>query len=168
MSHPGNNRTRMGGLQVRQVYSSVHKHRPCQPCSLCKQGNQSKYFHPKSWKDTTLLERLKQSEPSLDILPDSCICRLCRDDLSKLGSEGHTPRWRKMKQNNVKRVCYVSGCSNPSSKVTQLANKATLDMLFSTASENEPPTSTSDDEGMYPLCQEHYGLLYRHLNPLLH
>ena len=67
-------RTRSGALQVRQVYSAVHKDRPCQPCILCKQGNQSKYFHPKLWKDSTLLERLKQHEPSLDILPETCIC----------------------------------------------------------------------------------------------
>ena len=80
----GLGRTRSGVLQVQQVYSTVHKDRPCQPCILCKQGNHSKYFHPKFWKDPTLLERLKQYEPSLNILSETCICQLCRDDLSNL------------------------------------------------------------------------------------
>ena len=64
-------RIRSGVLQVRQVYSAVHKGRPYQPCILCKQGNQSKYFHPKLCKDSTLLEYPKQHEPSLDILPET-------------------------------------------------------------------------------------------------
>ena len=46
-----------------------------------KQGNNSKYFHPKSWKDSSLLERLRILEPSLEIQLDSCICRLCRDNM---------------------------------------------------------------------------------------
>ena len=54
---------------------------------------------------------------------------------------------------NVKKVCCVSGGSNPSSKVS---NKATLD--FNIASENETPTFTNYDEGMYPLCLEHYSI----------
>ena len=149
-------RTRSGVLQVRQVYSAVHKGRPCQPCILCKQSNQSKYFHPKLWKDSTLLERLKQHEPSLDILPETCICRLCRDDLSKLGDEDHTPRWKKLNKTRDKKTCYVSGCSGASYKVTKLASKATLDKLFDTPCENESPISGNDHHEGYPLCQGHY------------
>ncbi len=55
---------------LRLVTSHVQ---PCQPCILCKKGNQSKYFHPKSWKDASLFERLKQFEPSLGIEPQSCM-----------------------------------------------------------------------------------------------
>ena len=160
----GLGRTRSGVLQVRQVYSTVHKDRPCQPCILCKQGNHSKYFHPKLWKDPTLLERLKQHEPSLNILSETCICRLCRDDLSNLGDEDHVPRWKKVNETSVKKICYVADCSNASFKVTKLASKATFDELFDTPSENECPISP-EAQGGYPLCQEHYGVLYRHLNP---
>ena len=49
-------------MQVRQVCSAVHKGRPCQPCKL---SNQSTYFHSKSWKDASLLERFRLSELSL-------------------------------------------------------------------------------------------------------
>ena len=165
MSNPGS-RTRAGVLQVRQIHSSVHKDRPCQPCILCKQGNQSKYFYPKQWKDATLLESLRQSEPLLNILPDSCICRLCRDDLSKLGNEGHTPRWRRIntKCNTDKRVCYVPDCCNPSIKVIRLASKGTINELFQIPSENQHHTLACDENPGYPLYQEHCRVLYRHLN----
>ena len=160
MSHSGSCRTRSGVVQVRQVCSAVHKGRPCQPCILCKQGNQSKYFHPKSWKDASLLEHLRRSEPSLD---NSCICRPCRDDLSKLGNKGHIPRWRNIKKSS-KEMCYVPACSNPSFKVTKVASKATLEQLFEISStDNEPPAS--NEERGYPMCKEHYRQLYRHVNP---
>ncbi len=158
-------RTRSGVLQVRQVYSAVHKDRPCQPCKLCKQGNQSKYFHPKLWKDPTLLERLKQCEPSLNILPETCICRLCRDDLSKLDDIDYIPRWIKISQTRDKKTCYVPGCSASCYKVTKLASEATLNRLFDAPCENESPLLGKDQHDGCPLCQEHYGVLYRHLNP---
>ena len=161
MSRPGSCRTRSGNVQIRQVCSAMHKGRPCQPCILCKQGNQSKYFHPKSWKDPSLFERLRQSEPSLDILPESCICRPCRDDLSKLGNKGHVPRWRKK---SSKEICCVPGCTNPSFRVTQVAGKATLEQLFGISSDNEPLSASNEERG-YPMCKEHYGELYRHVNP---
>ena len=73
-------RTTWSGDQLRQVTSDIHRGRPCDPCLLCKQGNVLKYVHPNSWK----ISRLRQYEPSLDVQPDSCICRLCRDDTVKL------------------------------------------------------------------------------------
>ena len=108
MSHPGRNcRTRSGGTQLRQVTSSIHPGQPCQPCILCNQGNHSKYFHPKTWKDDTLVARLKQYvEPDIDIKPDSCICRSCRDDVNKIDNPSFTPRWRKSKTTcNASCVC---------------------------------------------------------------
>ena len=162
MSNP-RSRTRAGVLQVRQIHSSVHKYRPCQPCILCKQGNLSKYFHPKQWKDATLLESLRQSEPLLNILPDSCICRLCRDDLSKLGNEGNTPRWRRIniKCNTDKRVCYMSQAV----VIHPLRSLGTINELFLIPSENQHHTLACDENPGYPLYQEHCRVLYRHLNP---
>ena len=81
--------------ETRKVTSSVHQGRDCQPCILCKKGNQSKYFHPKSWKDDTLLQSLRDHEPSLNIQPESCICRPCRNDVSHISEDGFIPRWRK-------------------------------------------------------------------------
>lgn len=92
------------------------------------------------------------------------ICRLCRDDLSKLDDEGYTPRWIKMSQSRDKKICYVPGCSAACYKVTKFASKATLNQLFDTPCENESPLLGNNHDGC-PLCQEHYGVLYRHLNP---
>ena len=162
MSRPGNCRTRSGNTQLRQVTCSIHPGRPCQPCSLCKQGNQSKYFHPKSWKDKTLLEHLRKYEPSFDIQPDSCICRLCRDDVSKINYDGFIPRWKKMKRHEHAK-CYIFGCKNSVYKVMKLVNKAGVCDFFGVQIKNTEPTC-SDEDGT-ALCMEHYGALYRHLNP---
>ena len=160
MSRPGNCRTKSSNPQLRQVTCSVHHGRPCQPCILCKQGNQSKYFHPKSWKDKSLFEHLRRYEPSLDIQPDSCICRLCRDDVSKICNDGYIPRWRKLKRHECAH-CSILGCTNSVSKVTKLVAKANLCDILGVEIENAEP---SDEEGT-ALCMEHYGALYRHLNP---
>lgn len=62
-------RARCGsGTDVRKVTCSVHQGRDCQPCILCKKGNQSKYFHPKSWKDDSLLQSLREYEPCINII----------------------------------------------------------------------------------------------------
>ena len=91
-------RTTRSGDQLRQVTSDIHRGRPCDPCLLCKKGNVLKYVQSKSWKNEHLLSRLRQYEPSLDVQPDSCICRLCRDDISKIDDDNFMPRWRKNNQ----------------------------------------------------------------------
>ena len=158
MSLPENCRTRSCSTQQRQVTCSVHLGRPCQPCILCKQGNQSKYFHPKSRKDKTLLEHLRKCEPSTDIQPDSCICRLCRDDVSKTRNDGFIPRWKKLPKKQEHTCCYILECTRVVYKTTKLVSKANFCDIFG---ENAEPIS---DEGI-ALCLEHYGELYRHLNP---
>ena len=80
---------RASNTQVRTVTSSIHHGRPCEPCILCKAGNLSKYFHQKSWKG--ILESLRKCEPSINIQLDSCICRPCRDDISRLCDDKFVP-----------------------------------------------------------------------------
>ena len=41
----------------------------------------------------------------------------------------------------------MSGCTNPSFKVTQVAGKATLEQLFGISSDNDQPLSASNEEG---------------------
>ena len=161
-SRPGTCRTRSGTPQVRQVTCSIHPGRPCQACILCKQGNLSKYFHPKTWKDKTLVEHLREYEPSVDIQPDSCICRPCRDDVSKIHTANFTPRWRKLKVHE-KPECYIPGCSNIASKVTKLTTKASMCDLLGVQMEN--PDHACNDNEETALCMEHYGAIYRLLNP---
>ena len=117
MSRHSSCRSRFSDTQVRRVNSSVHPDRPCDPCILC---NNSKYFHPKLWKDTSLLEHLRRLEPSLEIQLDSCICILCRDDMKGISDENFIPRWKKVAKKNETKECCVPGCTQVAKKVTRL------------------------------------------------
>ena len=147
-------------LVLRNVTSSAHPGRQCQPCILCKKGNLSKYFHPKTIKNKTNLEHLRQLEPLLVIQPDSCICRCCRDDISKLSEPGFTPRWRK--HSAINECCCVPNCSTSPQKVTKLVTREELCHIFSISDEENLPANESG----FPLCIIHYGELYRHLHPV--
>ena len=112
--------TRGSNNDLRPVTSSVHQGQPCQPCILCKRANILKYFHPKSWKDDSALQKLREFEPALDIKPESCICRNCRLDVSCIGESGFIPRWRKMNDpNKIEQQCYVSQCNECVCKITR-------------------------------------------------
>ena len=161
MSLLGSCRTRSGNKQLRQVTCSVHQGRACHPCILCKEGNHSKYFHPKSWKDSNLVDILRKREPHINIEPDSCICRLCRDDVSKICDPDYVPRWNKAKKSDYTN-CFIPGCNNSVHKVTKLVGKQSLCNFFGVVIAN----ANSSDEESTALCLEHYGALYRHLNPL--
>ena len=163
----GNCRTRLSNTtadhdnqQLRQVMSSVHPGRPCHCCSLCGQGNLSKYFHPKSWKDPNLIVQLQETEPAADIQPDSCICRPCRCDISQIRNAGFIPRWRKI--NPSKPKCCHPGCSNVSYKITKLASKARVFQLLNVQVDDSQESLTDDQTA---LCTEHYMTFYKILNP---
>lgn len=109
-------------------------------------------------ENKALLDQLRELEPSLAIRLDSCICRPCRDDISKITNHGFVPRWRKVKGSQH---CYVPGCSDSVQRVTKLADKESLCAILDIHTENAAP----DDKRGFPLCIEHYGVLYRCLNP---
>ena len=125
MSLLGSCRTRSGNKQLRQVTCSVHQGRACHPCILCKEGNHSKYFHPKSWKDSNLVDILRKREPHINIQPDSCICRLCKDDVSKIHNADYVPRWNRAKKQEYAN-CFIPGCNNSVHRVTKLVDKQSL------------------------------------------
>ena len=153
-------RTRYGNLPVRQVFCSVHPERPCDPCILCNQGNMSKYFHPKTLRNKSLCEQLKLYEPSLQIMPESCICRLCRDDIDKLSQNGFVPRWRKNKQ-QTQPTCQIPNCTDNVEKVTKLGTKSQIFHFFGFPN----ACSSSSDGEETPLCEKHYKDFYKHINP---
>ena len=69
--------------RTRQLTSEVHNGAACADvCTLCEQPGKIKYSHPKTWKDKTALQQVKIIEPQKLITPESCICQLCRDDMS--------------------------------------------------------------------------------------
>lgn len=70
-------------LQPKQqmLFSDAHSGRPCNStCALCDQKGTIKYTHPKTWRDPKYLDSLNAIEP-LEL--DSCVCRPCRNDVSK-------------------------------------------------------------------------------------
>ena len=100
MSLPGNCRTRSFSTQQRQVTCSVHLGRPCHAAMHSMLST----FTPNHGKTKPFLERLRKCKPSTDILqPDSCICRLCRDDVSKTLNDGFIIR----KKNSPKKRTYM-------------------------------------------------------------
>jgi len=94
----------------------------------------SKYFHPRSWKDDSALQKLREFEPALDIKPESCICRNCWLDVSCIGESGFIPRWRKM--NEIEQQCYVSQCKECVCKITTLSDQSTICSSFGMDKEN--------------------------------
>ena len=156
-------RTRTSVTELRKVTSAVHQGQPCQPCILCKKGNQSKYFHPKSWKDNSLLQSLRVYEPSINIQPESCICRPCRNEINNISEDGFIPRWRKLMNKCTQTKCCVPNCTSNVHKVTKLVDKVTVSKFFNAQNENTEPESATDEGA--GLCKEHYGAWYRHINP---
>ena len=92
-----------------EVYSDVHKSRPCTSCTLCKEKS-IKYTHPVKSKDENLLKFLQSIEPDLNILPDACICRNCRDSLSngRKKPNNYKPRWSRVAP--IIKPCEVCPC----------------------------------------------------------
>ena len=152
--------------EQRPVTSAIHPDRLCQPCILCHKGDLSKYFHPKSWKDPSLLEQLKLYEQSIDIQPESCICRLCRNDVNKLCQEGFVPRWRENTGTGTGtvRVCYIPGCTSTDVKVTKAVSPHELLQFFNSSDTVE--CNSPEPTGDIPLCSHHYMQWYRHTHTL--
>ena len=158
--------SRTSSIQVtepRQVTSVTHPGRPCESCVLCNKGNQSNYFHPKSWKDPLLLQRLQEFEPSLNIQPESCICPQCRNDVRKLGNDSIPTRWRKNSSVTVKN-CYIHCCTNVDIKVTKLMERQAIVEFFACNTSDSCQSSENETEGI-PLCSHHYMEWYRYNHP---
>ena len=116
-----------------------------------------KYFHPKSWKDASLFERLKQFEPSLNIEPHSCICRPCRNEVKDITNKQFVPRWRKTNE-GMTPPCSVPECKQSAQKVTKLANRSTILQFFTSEMENScAQGNEATDEGI-PLCTMGHGI----------
>ena len=147
-----------GGREPRHVTSIVHPDRTCQQCTLCKKRDLSKYSHPKSWKNPCLLQQLQAAEPSLNIQPESCICLLCRKDVSSMSDGSFSPRCRK--STYTVKLCYIPDCQNSCIKLTKSVNVQELARFFSMENDDANDDSTED----IPLCSHHYMQWYRHIH----
>ena len=82
---------------------------------------------------------------------------LCRDDISKIDDENFMSRWRKNNQ-KINISCLIVPIP---SKTTPLVDYSRLCNLFNIAQGNLEYSNMKQ----FPLCSEHYGILYRQLNP---
>ena len=140
-----------------EVYSDVHKSRPCTSCTLCKEKS-IKYTHPVKWKDENLLKFLQSIEPDLNILPDACICRNCRDSLSngRKKPNNYKPRWSRVAP--IIKPCEVSGCIEPACRCTKLATKEEITQHLQCPLDNLENFETN-------LCDNHYRNLHKQISP---
>ena len=69
--------------------------------------------------------------------------------------------------NKVRGGCSIPGCSNEIYKVTRLADNTTVNNFFCATKENIMPSMHGTAVEGTPLCNEHYGTWYRHINPYI-
>ncbi len=138
------------------VSSDAHKGRPCTACILCKETS-LKYTHPVKWKDRQLLDFLQSIEKNVQIEPDSCICRNCRENLSCGRKQNdYRPRW--INKGVCKPNCEVIGCGQTASRCTKLANKEEIGRYLKCSLQQSQMQETH-------LCDKHYRMLHRQLSP---
>ncbi len=141
------------GRESRHVTSAVHPGRPCEECALCKKKDLSKYSHPKSWKDPSLLQQLQAAEPSLNVQPESCICLLCRRDVSDVNDVSFSPRWRK----NTGIISNIPNCTNTDIKAKSIDAQELTQFL--PAGHNDATFSNEDGTNNVPICSYHYNAM---------
>ena len=113
-------------------------------CSLCLAPH-TQMSTPLSWKN---IQAQDIARIRLHLTHESHVCRLCRDDISRLVKSPHIiPRWEKTGR---KLNCCVPMCTSTSFSTTQIASDEEIAHILSC--ENLPhPT---------PLCKQHYHLVY--------
>ena len=120
--------------------------------------NQGSYTHPKDWQDKAVFTMLKSLEQSKELQADSCICRLCRHELSLCcKNDNHTPK--RMKESQGKQSCFVRSCNEGADIVTKVANQKTVCECFNMLPSVESVSTAT------ALCSTHYQELYRHIHP---
>ena len=97
-------------------------------------------------------------EPDLNILPDACICRNCRDSLSngRKKPNNYKPRWSRVAP--IIKPCEVSGCIEPACRCTKLATKEEITQNLQCPLDNLENFETN-------LCDNHYRNLHKQISP---
>ena len=91
---------------------------PESPCELCKRCH-SLISSPREWKN----EQAVTYVFSLNLTPNSRVCRPCRDDVTRVVAYPfYVPRWEKGKDGKESSNCCVTGCSSTSVVVTTVAS----------------------------------------------
>ena len=143
-----------------EIFSDAHKGRPCTSCVLCKE-NSLQYTHPVKWKDASLGKFLQSIQPDLNVPLDACICRKCRDNLSagQKNPDNYHPRWATGHAQAIVSTCEVSGCIEAACRQTKLASREEIQKYLQC-----PPLANLPNDKT-SLCDMHYRLLHKRMNP---
>ena len=126
-------------------------------CTLCLAPH-TQLSAPETWKNVQAQEiALTQ----LQLTKESLVCRLCRDNISKLVKKpDSTRRWEKA---SSKMKCCIDMCTNDVFAKSKIATREQIAHILQCENVSLP----------VPLCKHHYHLLYNTLhldqtNTLLH
>ena len=115
---------------------------------------------PAEWKN----EQARAYVLSLQVTPESLVCRPCRDDVTRvLANSKYIPRWAKGSCSSARNThdCCVHNCKGAAFVSTTLGNSDQMKHAFISTgikcSHEIIPTPT-------PLCKYHYHVLYTVLN----
>ena len=125
-------------------------------CKLCQCHN-SHLSSPASWRN----EQARSHVLSLQVPPDSLVCRPCRHDVTRvLANPCYVPRWRKGKTSAKNSTCCILGCSSVTLSAVGSTSEVhhAFESMGLKCSSEVIPTPT-------PLCKYHYHLTYNALQP---
>ena len=143
----------MAKRATRRQLSFTRKDSDHPVCVLCH-GHHCHKSSPADWKS----EEARKYVLSLDcVAPESPVCRLCRDDVTRaLANSHYIPRWRKYKTQGSR--CCVMECTN--SAVSSVSTTTEVMQVFACAG-----LTCINDMEPSPLCKQHYQLVYDALQP---
>ena len=125
-------------------------------CKLCQCHN-SHLSSPASWRN----EQARSHVLSLQVPPDSLVCRPCRHDVTRvLANPCYVPRWRKGKTSAKNSTCCILGCRSVTLSAVGSTSEVhhAFESMGLKCSSEVIPTPT-------PLCKYHYHLTYNALQP---
>ncbi len=126
-------------------------------CTLCL-GHHSRFSTPANWK----CEDARTLALSLKVTSDSLVCSACRKDVTRvLADNTYKPRWEKLKESIEKTTCCIAHCTEAVFASLHRASDqlhSTMETIGLKCSASEIPTPT-------PLCQHHYHLVYKTVQP---
>ena len=126
-------------------------------CDFCFETH-IQFSSPNQWRSDKVRT---YALTSLKLSPNAIVCRLCRDDISKvLMNSSHVPRWT-LRREKIINKCIVDKCNDDSFVSTKVCTADELRKVFDSVQLQcsvHIPTPT-------PLCEHHYHKVYNSLVP---
>ena len=132
-------------------------------CALCHERLKGRHTHPELWACDLQQFLLRYTAIPLG----SCVCRADQVSIKKgLGLAGKhkdefIPRWIKRELQQQKSSCCVPGCGMVAECTCVFAS---FDTICAAISVNTDESATVADTNSFPLCVQHYHIVYKHCN----